>query len=37
MKNKEDSTKWNYWYLGLIAALLIQIVIYLMITNYYAI
>ncbi len=32
---KDDPTNWNGWYMGLIAALAIQIIVYLLITNMY--
>ena len=32
---KEDPTNWNAWYMGLIAALAFQIIVYLLITNMY--
>jgi hypothetical protein len=39
-KDKElndDPTNWNGWYMGLIAALALQIIVYLLITNMYKI
>lgn len=33
---KDDPTNWNGWYMGLIAALALQIIIYLLITNMYS-
>ncbi|MCR9172837.1 MAG: hypothetical protein NXI10_10110 [bacterium] len=34
-KPKDDPTNWNGWYMGLIAALALQIIVYLLITNMY--
>ena len=34
-ERRDDPTNWNGWYMGLIAALAIQIIIYLLITNMY--
>lgn len=36
MSKEKDSTNWRNWYLGLIVFLVIQIIIYLWITNSYA-
>lgn len=36
MSEEKDSTKWSRWYIGLIAVLVVQIIIYLLITNAYA-
>ncbi|MDB2656664.1 hypothetical protein N9Y60_01270 [Crocinitomicaceae bacterium] len=33
---KDDPTNWNGWYMGLIAALAFQIIVYLLITNMYS-
>ena len=35
MKKEQDTTKWNYWYMALVVVLLIQIIVYLIITNQY--
>lgn len=35
-KTKDDPTNWNGWYMGLIAALAFQIIVYLLITNTYS-
>lgn len=36
MSDMKDPTKWNRWYIGLIAVLVVQIAVYLFITNAYA-
>jgi hypothetical protein len=36
MNEEKDGTNWNAWYIGLIAVLLVQILVYLWITNTYA-
>jgi hypothetical protein len=33
--NSKDKTNWNAWYIGLISFLLVQIIIYYLITNLY--
>jgi len=33
---KDDPTNWNGWYMGLIAALAFQIIVYLLITKMYS-
>jgi len=33
--HNDDPTNWNAWYMGLIAALAFQIIVYLLITNMY--
>ncbi|GAB5418517.1 MAG: hypothetical protein Crog4KO_02740 [Crocinitomicaceae bacterium] len=34
-EKKDDPTNWNGWYMGLIAALAFQIIVYLLITKMY--
>ncbi len=36
MSEEKDGTNWNAWYIGLVVVLLVQIGIYLWITNSYA-
>lgn len=36
MTEEKDPTNWRNWYIGLIAVLVIQIVVFLWITNSYA-
>lgn len=35
MSEEKDDTNWNAWYIGLMVFLLVQIIVYLMITNHY--
>lgn len=36
MSEEKDSTKWKFWYWGLIIVLALQIALYLWITNIYS-
>ena len=35
MMNQKDNTNWKFWYWTLVVVLLVQIVIYLLITKWY--